>query len=346
MKTAVVTGCCGFIGSHIAKRLLSTGWSVLGIDNLSRVGTSFNLEQLQTLDNFILKAVDVTNTTQINNIFKQTKDISLVVHQAAQVAVTTSITDPSLDFNTNALGTFNILEAVRNYSPEAVLQYASTNKVYGKLIPDNSSRREELIDIIRLRGVPETQSLDFFSPYGCSKGVADQYVRDYSRIYGLKTNVLRQSCIYGTHQFGIEDQGWVAWFVIASLLNRKITIYGTGNQCRDILWIHDLVHAYEELYKNISVTTGNIYNVGGGPGNVLSLNELVAKLSGMGYLKQPIMQSAERPGDQFIYVSDNSLLSSHTGWKPTTSVDVGIQKIAKWTESNIQEVRRILDFKK
>ena len=247
----------------------------------------------------------------------------------------TSTTNPRHDFETNALGTFNLLEATRMASPDAFFQFASTNKVYGKMEGVgviNNNGRYEYED--RPEGISEEMPLDFHSPYGCSKGCADQYVRDYHRIYGLRTAVLRQSCIYGTRQFGVEDQGWVAWFIIASILRRPITIYGDGCQIRDLLWIDDLVKAYSKVCQKAEQTAGKIYNVGGGPENTLSIAELVDFLRAEDLLKGDLLQDDWRPGDQKVYVSNIQKIQSDCGWCPETSVQNGLKKLTAWASQN------------
>ena len=248
----LITGCAGFIGCHLTKYFLSIGNEVIGLDNLSRKGGQENLKWLQTLQGkFEFNKIDIRDFTEVSAIFKRCGQFDLILHLAAQVAVTTSVVDPREDFEINAFGTFNLLEATRLYSPDAFFEFASTNKVYGKMDNVNVVERNGRYEYDMLsKGVNEDYNLDFHSPYGCSKGAADQYVRDYNRIYGLRTVVLRQSCIYGTRQFGIEDQGWIAWFIIASLLEKPITIYGDGMQIRDVLWIEDLADVWVKLFEN------------------------------------------------------------------------------------------------
>ena len=335
MKKVLITGCAGFIGFHISKKLLKQNINVVGIDNLSRAGSDLNLSLLKNYKNFNFFHVDIQNYDKLCKIFLEFTGFDLVIHQAAQVAVTKSISNPRLDFETNALGTFNLLEATRLFSPEAVFQFASTNKVYGTM---------EEVDVLEVNGrynyknlkngVSEKFKLDFHSPYGCSKGVADQYVRDYFRIYGLKTMVLRQSCIYGTRQFGVEDQGWIAWFAIASILGKNITIYGDGKQVRDVLWIDDLVEAYISLYEKAENTAGQIFNLGGGFENILSINELVNYLTKYKVIKSKPKFSQWRPGDQKIYVSDIKKISDMTGWKPKITPEKGIKLLVDWCKKN------------
>ena len=250
---------------------------------------------------------------------------ALVLHLAAQVAVTTSVTAPRHDFEVNALGTFNVLEAARSLSSPPVVIYASTNKVYGKLgaasvIPKN--RRYEFADFPN--GIDESAGLDFYSPYGCSKGAADQYVLDYARIFGLRTVAMRQSCIYGTRQFGVEDQGWIAWFVIAAVTGHPITIYGDGLQVRDVLWVDDLISLYLKAYEHIDRVCGQALNVGGGPEFSLSLLESL-DLIGEALDKQLDVSYGDwRPGDQPVFIADTSLAQRQLGWRPAVSPGDGI----------------------
>jgi CDP-paratose 2-epimerase len=345
MQKVLITGCAGFIGFHLAKRLLESGVTVIGIDNLSRKGCETNLQLLQQghKDSFRFYREDIRNFTGIESIFKQHAPLDLVIHEAGQVAVTTSIANPREDFEINALGTFNLLEATRKHSPNAFFEFASTNKVYGKMEELGVVERNGRYEYENLPdGVNEAHGLDFHSPYGCSKGAADQYVRDYSRIYGLKTAVLRQSCIYGTRQFGIEDQGWVAWFTIASILDKPLTIYGDGKQGRDLLWIDDLVDAYIELYKNADDLAGGIFNVGGGPGNVLSLLELVDMLRSAGVLRREPAFSEWREGDQKIFVCDTRKMANAIRWQPRTSPAQGVARLIEWTAANKELLARML----
>lgn len=345
MKKILITGCAGFIGFHLARHFLESGDRVIGVDNLSRRGCLTNLQTLESslAKNFKFYKEDIRNFKAIENIFKNEGPFDLIIHEAGQVAVTTSIINPREDFEINALGTFNLLEATRLYSPEAFFEFASTNKVYGKmnnLKVIGKNGRYEYEDL--LSGVNENFQLDFHSPYGCSKGAADQYVRDYSRIYGLRTVVLRQSCIYGTRQFGIEDQGWVAWFTIAAILNKPITIYGDGMQGRDLLWIDDLVAAYIGLYNNADQVAGKIFNIGGGSDNVLSLNELVDILKDAGVMQQTPVNAEWRHGDQKIFVCDICKISNEIQWKPIVSPRQGVAKLIEWTAVNKDMINKIL----
>jgi CDP-paratose 2-epimerase len=258
-----------------------------------------------------------------------------VLHLAAQVAVTTSVTDPRDDFENNALGTFNVLEAVRLKSPQSFIINASTNKVYGKMEDVEVVERNGRYEYRDLQqGVGEDRPLDFHSPYGCSKGVADQYTIDYSRIYGLQSVSFRQSCIYGTRQFGIEDQGWVAWFVIAAVLGKQITIYGDGKQTRDVLNVEDLARAYEAAYEHRDSVKGQAFNIGGGPKNILSLLELHELLKQELGISIPLQWSDWRPGDQPVFVCALDKAERLLEWKPQIGVRQGVSQLIGWVRQN------------
>jgi len=344
MKKALITGCAGFIGSHMSKYFLDNGFTVIGIDNLSRNGSHANLRWLKSInsDKFIFHNEDIRNFSNIVDVFKKHNGFELIIHEAGQVAVTTSVANPREDFEINALGTFNMLEAFRLFSPDAFFEFASTNKVYGNMCEAGVTEKNGRYAYTDINGIKEDYNLDLHSPYGCSKGAADQYVRDYSRIYGLKTVVLRQSCIYGTRQFGIEDQGWVAWFTIASILKEAITIYGDGKQVRDILWIDDLVEAYAKLYENADKVSGEIFNVGGGNKNTLSLLELVEALKNAGTLEEQPEHSDWRPGDQKIFMCDISKIKAAIDWEPRTTPSQGLDKLIQWVLENEKLLREIL----
>jgi CDP-paratose 2-epimerase len=345
MKKILITGCAGFIGSHLAKYFIQSGDQVIGIDNLSRKGTDINVRNLKDIStkNFIFYKEDIRNFKNIVEIFKKDGLFDLIIHEAAQVAVTTSIINPREDFEINALGTLNMLEATRIYSPDSFFEFSSTNKVYGQMYnlqTVETNNRYEYKDLIS--GIKEDYNLDFYSPYGCSKGAADQYVRDYNRIYGLRTVVLRQSCIYGTNQFGVEDQGWVAWFVIASVLNKQISIYGDGKQCRDLLWVDDLVRAYVDLYDNATKVSGKIFNVGGGVDNIMSIIELVNILKNYGIMKHEPRFLDWRLGDQKIFACDISSIFNEIKWKPTVSPKDGVAKLIDWASANKEILKKVL----
>ncbi|MGH7442614.1 MAG: SDR family NAD(P)-dependent oxidoreductase, partial [bacterium] len=306
----LITGGAGFIGCNAAARFMTQGHAVTVYDNLSRPGTLENLKWLRSKGSLAFVRGDVRDAGRIAGTVGGIKGLGAVLHYAGQVAVTTSVTDPREDFEINALGTFNVLEAVRRAQPKGAskkiaLLYSSTNKVYGGMEDIKVVKRDGRYQYRDLpRGIPEGRLLDFHSPYGCSKGAADQYVRDYGRIYGFPTVVFRQSCIYGYRQFGVEDQGWVAWFTIAAELGKPITLYGDGMQVRDVLFIDDLVDAYQAALKNLKRCAGQVYNIGGGSGNQLSLLELLELLRGL--TGRPIRTSFGpwRPGDQPVFVGD------------------------------------------
>ena len=345
MKKILITGCAGFIGSHLAEYFIKEGSKVFGIDNLSRRGNDVNLNLLMGYgtERFKFCKVDIIHFERVVDVYRDNGPFDLVIHQAAQVAVTNSIKNPREDLEINIIGTFNLLEATRKYSPDALFQYASTNKVYGELSEICVVERKGQYDYEDLPGgVNENFNLDFHSPYGCSKGAADQYVRDYHRIYGLRTVVLRQSCIYGTRQFGIEDQGWVAWFVIAAMLGKPLTIYGDGKQGRDLLWIEDLVNAYVALFENSEKIEGQIFNVGGGSKNVLSLLGLVELLRDRGLLELNLDFQNWRHGDQKIFVSDNNKISTKIGWSPKVTPAEGVETLIRWVENNKPVISKTL----
>ncbi len=341
----IVTGAAGFIGGHAAERFLNRGHVVIGIDNLSRPGNFANLQHLSSAgrERFLFLHADIRYASDIERIFADHPDVAVVIHEAGQVAVTTSVANPRMDFESNALGTLNVLEAARQKAPKSIFVFASTNKVYGGLEHlgvRESFGRYEYADTPE--GISESEPLDFHSPYGCSKGAAEQYVRDYHRIYGLKTVVLRQSCIYGTRQYGMEDQGWVAWFTIAALLGRPITLYGDGKQVRDVLWVGDLIDLYECAIERIDVAAGRIYNAGGGASNSLSLVELLSMLERAIGRSIPRRVSAWRPGDQRIFVANSAKAKRELGWEPGTTPALGLPKLIEWTRANAAGIESLL----
>jgi CDP-paratose 2-epimerase len=255
-------------------------------------------------------------------------EVDVVAHLAAQVAVTTSVVDPREDFLVNALGGINVLEAARHCSGDPIVLFSSTNKVYGALQSvkvEEGTLRDCLPD--RPEGIAEDSPIDLYSPYGCSKGACDLYMLDYARIYGLKTVVLRQSCIYGPRQFGVEDQGWVAHFVISAVMGRRINIYGDGRQVRDILHIDDLLDVYDRAIERIDVCRGQAYNIGGGPGNAISLLELIYRLEAGLDRAIPLYFGEWRPGDQKVYISDIRKARRDLGWSPRVSVNDGLASL-------------------
>ena len=332
----LITGGAGFIGSNYVQRLLKRGEKVTIFDNFARAGAPRNLEWLKKEFGGDAFEVVVGDVRDADRIAEAAKSADVIVHLAGQVAVTTSVLNPRDDFECNALGTFNVVEAARLSDSNPVLIYASTNKVYGGMDDVElfeESTRWRYKDLVK--GCPETQPLDFHSPYGVSKGTGDQYVRDYSRIYGLRSVVMRQSCIYGPRQFGIEDQGWVAWFIIAAVMERNITIYGDGKQVRDILHVDDLITAYDLAIENIDRVKGQVYNLGGGPENVMSVwAEFGPKLEKLIGSSIEIGRGDWRPGDQRVFYADISKAEKELGWKPKIGVEEGVQKLFDWVKQN------------
>ncbi|MBN8580264.1 MAG: GDP-mannose 4,6-dehydratase [Anaerolineae bacterium] len=335
-KQYLVTGGAGFIGSNYVHRLLARGEKVTIYDNFSRGGAPRNLEWLKAEFGekaFEVVVGDVRDAVRITEAAQQS---DVIVHLAGQVAVTTSVTNPRDDFESNALGTFNVLEAARASGRKPIVMYASTNKVYGgmedvELFEEPTRWRYK--DLVG--GCPETQPLDFHSPYGCSKGTGDQYVRDYARMYDLPTVVFRQSCIYGPRQFGIEDQGWVAWFIIAAVMGKPMTIYGDGKQVRDILHVNDLIQAYDLAVEKIDVAKGQVYNLGGGPSNVMSIwAEFGPKLEKMIGSSLNVSRGDWRPGDQRVFYADVSKAKQELGWEPKINVDEGVNMLFDWVNKN------------
>jgi CDP-paratose 2-epimerase len=340
-KKILITGGAGFIGATAASFFSNQGYEVVIFDNLSRKGSQDNLQRIARENIFFIKGC-IEKKEDIARLF-ESNSFDYILHLAGQVAVTTSIAHPEEDFFTNAYGTLNILEAIRKYSPESILIYSSTNKVYGKL---------EHLNILELpkrylfgnglKGVSEGTPLSFYSPYGCSKGAADQYVLDYAKNYGLKASVFRQSCIYGENQFGIEDQGWVAWFTIAALLKKPISVFGDGKQVRDLLYVDDLVNAYHLGFLNPDKITSKAFNIGGGPENSLSLLELLEWLDKKIGSKVHYQFALERPGDQKVYISNINNISEQLDWRPMIDVNTGLDKLFYWTDKHLEKIKTLL----
>jgi CDP-paratose 2-epimerase len=336
----LITGGCGFIGTNAAAAFCKLGHEVTILDDLSRPCSGLNLEWLREQGRFDYHKADVRDSRAVDRVVQNGR-FDVALHLAAQVAVTASVKDPLKDFEINAGGTFNVLEAIRRHSPETIFLNASTNKVYGKL---NGLKTRELKTRYRLMngasGIAESQPLEFHSPYGCSKGAADQYTMDYARIYGLRTINFRQSCIYGLRQFGVEDQGWVAWFTIAHEFRKPITVYGTGKQVRDLLFVDDLIDCYVKAVERIDRVSGMTVNIGGGESNALSIVQfldLLGKISG-----RPVEygRSDWRPGDQPFYVSDNRLARKLLDWEPRVGVREGISRLHNWVLENASTLKR------
>lgn len=333
----VITGGAGFIGSNLADRLLQQNEPVLVFDSLSRPGTEHNLRWLRERHGNALRFMraDVRDRAAVLSAVGEALS---VYHLAAQVAVTTSLQDPLHDHDVNLIGTLHLLEALRRRGEAVPLVFTSTNKVYGalediELLTVDDARYEPADATLRRRGVGEDRPLDFRSPYGCSKGAADQYVLDYARNYGLPAVVLRMSCIYGPLQLGTEDQGWVAHFVRQALAAAPVTIYGDGRQVRDLLYIEDLTAALEQARHLAPRLAGRAFNIGGGPANVLSVRELLGILGNLAGHAAPVRHGAWRCADQRYYVSDTTRFREETGWQPTVSALTGTERLYAWMES-------------
>ena len=335
-RNYLVTGGAGFIGSNYVHRLIQRGEKVTIYDNFSRAGAPRNLEWLKKDFGENSFNVITGDTRDASLMAESARDADVIVHLAGQVAVTTSVTNPRDDFESNALGTFNALEAARLSERNPIFLYASTNKVYGGM--DDVALVEESTRWLYAdleHGCSESQPLDFHSPYGCSKGTGDQYVRDYSRIYGLRSVVFRQSCIYGPRQFGVEDQGWLAWMMIAAVTGRKITIYGDGKQVRDVLHVDDLLNAYDAAIEKIDKAKGQVYNMGGGTRNVMAIwaefGPILERLLGK---KIDVARDDWRPGDQRVFYADFRKAREDLGWEPKIDLEEGIEMLFNWVKEN------------
>lgn len=339
----LVTGGAGFIGSAASKSFLTQGHTVGILDNFSRPGSRANLDWVLQSGRPEIYTESIVDSVAVNDCF-QDFNPDAIVHLAAQVAVTFSVEDPRHDFEDNVIGTFNLLEATRRFSPSSKFIFASTNKVYGDLggipILEHESRYGFGPD---LEGIDESTPLDFHSPYGCSKGAADAYVKDYSRIYGLHTTVVRQSCIYGPRQFGIEDQGWIAWFIIAALLGRKIKVFGTGKQVRDALHVDDLIDLYLAILNASDWEPGQVVNAGGGRNNSLSVLELLNYVADRLGTEVQFEFFEARHGDQKIFISDNSKALRDFDWSPKISLSSGIDGLYSWISDNLETIRNTLE---
>jgi len=334
-RSVLIFGGAGFIGSNLAYQLLTgTDAKVHVFDNLSRPGVRHNLDWLRRTPGSERLKFTVGDTRDASMVMRAVADAQEIYHFAAQVAVTTSLSDPRLDFEVNLCGTFNVLEAARKSRNRPFLLFTSTNKVYGDLGLGAPVRTDRRYIYPGHRGVSESQPLDFHSPYGCSKGAADQYVHDYSRIYDLPTVVFRMSCIAGPRQFGTEDQGWVAHFLYSALQQKPISIYGDGRQVRDVLCVKDLVRAFDAVRRNLSVTEGQIYNIGGGMANTTSLVELIETIDELTGCRLEYVLNEGRPGDQLVYVTDYSKLQRQTGWMPKINLRQTLELLHAFWEEN------------
>jgi CDP-paratose 2-epimerase len=341
--TTLITGGAGFIGSNLAHRLLSAGRRVRVLDNLSRPGVEQNLQWLRQQHGELLEFVraDVRDAAAVA---KAVCGVQQIFHFAAQVAVTTSLENPQEDFAVNAIGTLNVLEAARARPVAPAIVMTSTNKVYGGLEDlELSVQGQRYLPVdaeVTARGIGEQRPLDFHSPYGCSKGTADQYVVDYARSYGMTTLVFRMSCIYGPRQFGTEDQGWVAHFILRALRGERITLYGDGMQVRDVLFVDDLVDAFLLAEQNAARLKGRAFNMGGGPGNAISLQDLLDRIAQLHGKRPPVSLDAWRTGDQRYYVSDTRAFQRETGWQPKVAAEDGIARLYEWLAARLAQEKR------
>lgn len=338
-KANLITGGAGFIGSNLAHRLLSQGERVVLLDNLSRPNVQRNVAWLRQC--FGSRAeLQVGDVLDEHAVKECVSDVDNVFHFAAQVAVTTSLLSPMRDFDVNARGTLRVLEAVRARAKPPSLFFTSTNKVYGDLSRLSLSVGEQghlpLDAAVREHGVGEEFPLDFHSPYGCSKGSADQYVRDYARSFGVCSVVFRMSCIYGPRQFGTEDQGWVAHFMLRALRGEAVTIYGDGQQTRDLLFVTDLVDAFLAAREAREVCSGQVFNIGGGPANFASVASVLERTRDITRSASPLVFEGWRTGDQRYYVSDTRKFSHLTGWRPRVPLEEGLARLGEWLESVVR----------
>ena len=341
MKKILITGGAGFIGYNCCKFFQKKNFKVKCLDNLSRKTSKINFSNLKNTKNIITEVVDIKNYLKVERSIIKFKP-KLIINCAGQVAVTTSIKNPRLDFESNVVGTFNLLEVIRKNNLKCKFIHLSTNKVYGNLNYLKLKAKKTRYEFSKLKkGIDENYNLDFHSPYGCSKGAADQYVSDYNRIFNLDTYVIRQSCIYGPFQYGLEDQGWVSWFLICSILNKKISIFGDGKQVRDVLHIDDLVNLFYKIYINKKKINKRIFNCGGGPKNTLSILELCKTLNVINKNKMKFQFRKERKGDQKIFISNNLLLKKNFNWKPKVNKFYGIKSLYDWTKSSLRDFKKI-----
>jgi len=337
----LITGGCGFLGSNLASEVLKKGEELIIFDNLYRIGSYKNLEWLRQQGDFRFIHGDIRNREDIEKVIKEDKP-NVIFHLAGQVAMTTSIKNPRLDFEVNGLGTFNLLDTVRKFSPESIVIYSSTNKVYGDLEwvrYEETEKRYIAPDFPN--GFPESIPLDFHSPYGCSKGAADQYMLDFYRIYGIRTVVFRHSSMYGGRQFATYEQGWIGWFCLKAveikkrILKEPFTIHGNGKQVRDVLYADDMIDLYFKTVEKIEKANGQVFNIGGGMENSLSLLELFKMLEEMLDIKMNYRRLSWRESDQKLFVADVSKVQKLIGWQPKVNKHEGIKKMLEWIEKLI-----------
>ena len=338
-----MTGGAGFIGANAVRALTERGDRAVVLDNLSRPTAPLNVEWLSSTTDLELLQADVRDAAAVDRAFAEHGPFDVVLHLAGQVAVTASVADPRDDLETNVAGSFNVLDATRRLSPNAIFINASTNKVYGQLETHRIEEREtRYVDVDAPNGVSESQPLDPHSPYGCSKAAADSYVLDFARIYGMRTVSFRQSCIYGPRQFGIEDQGWVAWFAMAMRLGAPLTIFGTGKQVRDLLHVDDLVGLYLRAAETANRCDGHAYNVGGGPVDTLSLIELLDRLREWAPSSPEPQHAEPRSGDQRVFVADTARARRDFDWEPRIRIDEGLADLLAFVDANADRARTLL----
>ena len=335
----IVTGGLGFIGSNISQKILKKKFELIIIDNLTRIGSEKNLKWLKQFGKFQFYKVDIKNSLSVEKIINKHKP-KVIFHLAGQVAMTTSLKNPKKDFETNVLGTINILEAVKKYSTKSIIIYSSSNKVYGELNNTKYIKTKTRYTLgNKIKSFDELTKLDFQSPYGCSKGAADQYILDYHRSFNIKTVVFRHSTVFGDRQFSNSEQGWIGWFIKEALsikngLSNRIEISGDGKQVRDILFVSDLVECYFLSIKNIKNCAGKSYNIGGGLKNSISIIELFNFLEKELKIKINIKNKKRRKNDQLYFVANIKKAFKDFGWKPKINKDVGIKKMINWSKIN------------
>ncbi len=339
-KRLLITGGCGFLGSNLAQEALRKHWDLTIVDNFFRSGSPKNYDWLKEQGKFAFHETDIRDARAIERIVEGFKP-DVVFHLAGQVAMTTSIENPRLDFETNVLGTINVLESIRKHAPQAAMTFSSTNKVYGDLEQLEVTERETRYELKALpKGVDEDVQLCFSGPYGCSKGAADQYMLDFKRVYGLNTVVFRHSSIFGSRQFGTFDQGWISWFMQQALqtkagtLTEPFTIAGTGKQVRDVLFVDDLISLYFKAVDQIDTVKGQAFNIGGGPENSLSLLELFAFLEKELGIKLNYKKTPWRQSDQKVFIADVTKAQKLLGWRPTITREQGLKKMLDWVMQN------------
>jgi len=335
----LITGGCGFVGSNLAEEVLKRGEDLIIFDNLFRYGSSKNLNLLRSIGDFKYYPFDIRNFNDVETVIKSEKP-DIVFHLAGQFAMTTSISNPRLDFEINTLGTFNLLDSIRKYSSHSVVVYSSSNKVYGDFNNLTFIEKETRFECLEFsNGFNESLPLDFHSPYGCSKGAADQYLLDFSRIFGIKTVVFRHSSMYGGNQHSTVDQGWIGWFIKQAIdikngtLKGPVQISGNGKQVRDVLFSEDLVNCYFAAIENIDSTKGHAFNIGGGIDCSLSLIELFNILENKLNIKIEYEKLPFRESDQLVFIADITKARDVFGFCPKTSVDTGINKMIEWVKS-------------